>query len=157
MRSLRIPAVLLATALASGCAQDAPTALTPETVANSRSARSCENVTLNLAGYFDSPTTGAGTFTGDLEGTMTFQITEAEQRGRGATHLHFVHTFTTDEGSFNTSDIAVLTPSGQFNERLTIVGGTGIYEGASGSLTAHGWIDSDTGTGEVTYRGQICT
>lgn len=157
MRSLRISAVLLATALAAGCSPDAPTAVSPDTVTSSRSAHHCQNITLYLDGYFDSPTTGAGTFTGDLDGTMTFRITEAQQRGRGATHLRFTHTFTTDEGSFTTSDVSVLTPSGRFNERLTIVGGTGIYDGAWGSLTAHGWIDSDTGTGEVTYRGRICT
>jgi len=157
MRSFRIPAVLLAAVLAAGCAQDAPTATEPGAPSLSRSPQSCQNFTLDLEGWFDSPTTGQGTFTGDMEGTMAFQITEAEQASAGATFLRFEHTFTTANGSFSTSDIGVLTPSGQFNERMTIVGGTGIFAGASGRITSHGYIDMATGTGEVTYRGRICT
>jgi hypothetical protein len=157
MRSFRMPAVLLAASLAAACAPDASTLLEPGAPLLSRSAQSCQNFTLYLDGWFDTPTTGQGTFTGDMEGTMTFQITEVEQPGNGATFLQFNHTFTTADGSFSTSDIGVLTPSGQFNERMTIVGGTGVYEGASGRITSHGYIDMCTGTGEVTYRGRICT
>ncbi len=157
MRSIGIPAVLLTVVLAAGCGQDTTTTLAPDSFEASRSAQNCQNVTLSLVGAFETPTTGSGTFTGALEGTMAFEITQAEQRGRGATHFLFTHTFTTDDGSFTTSDVSLLTPSGRFNERLTIVGGTGIYAGAWGFLTAHGWIDTETGTGEVTYRGHICT
>jgi len=157
MRCSRFPAVILAAALAAGCAQDGPTAPAPDAASFSMSQQRCENLTFHLVGFFDSPTTGQGTFTGDIEGHMTFQITESVQPGSGATFLRFEHVFTTSGGSFQTSDIGVLTPSGQFNERMTIVGGTGIFDGASGRISSHGYIDMATGTGEVTYRARICT
>lgn len=157
MRSLTLPAVLLITVLAAACAQDAPTVADAGVPLPSMAAQSCQNFTIHLEGWFDSPTTGQGTFTGDMEGTMTFEITDVAQPGGGATFLRFTHTFATAHGSFFTSDIGVLTPSGQFNERMTIVGGTGIFQGAAGRITSHGYIDMGTGTGEVTYRGRICS
>lgn len=49
------------------------------------------------------------------------------------------------------------TDSGRFSDLLTITGGTGEWEGASGQLHLFGVFSSEPGTGESDYRGEVCT
>ncbi len=47
--------------------------------------------------------------------------------------------------------------SGRFPDLLTITSGNGEWAGASGQLHLVGTFDSETGTGESDYRGEVCT
>ncbi|UCG59602.1 MAG: hypothetical protein JSU70_08805 [Phycisphaerales bacterium] len=66
----------------------------------------------------------------------------------GVQHVVATHTFTfTDgSGSITTSDKEIAEPTDEpglytLNANMKVVEGTGIYEGVSGHLTAHGTID----------------
>ena len=65
----------------------------------------------------------------------------------GVQHVVATHTFTfNDEDSITTSDKEVAEPTDipglyTLNANMNIVSGTGIYEGVTGHLTAHGTID----------------
>ena len=64
----------------------------------------------------------------------------------GVHHVVATHTFTFADGSITTSDKEVAEPTETLglytlNATMNVVSGTGIYEGVSGRLTAHGTID----------------
>ena len=67
------------------------------------------------------------------------------------------NTITAKDGTLLTKDAIVLrtTANGEFPEVDTIVGGTGIYAGAGGVLTATGTFDSVSG-GSGRYTGEVC-
>lgn len=50
----------------------------------------------------------------------------------------------------------VRTDSGRFSDLLTITGGTGEWDGASGQLHLFGTFSFEAGTSEGDYRGEIC-
>ena len=73
------------------------------------------------------------------------------------------HAFQTPAGDyFLTQDRAVCAPAGpnpatcRVNDVLTIVGGTGIFANANGSLRNHGVIDFAQGTLDFSIRGRVC-
>jgi hypothetical protein len=91
-------------------------------------------VATSLAPTQDTPVTGVFTYTGDdVIKTKTGDI------------------YTKDAGVLN------LTPNSTGDDMsiATIIGGTGEYAGATGSLRIYGTF-SETG-GEFNYEGQICT
>ena len=64
----------------------------------------------------------------------------------GVQHVVATHTFTFADGSITTSDKEVAEPTDTIglytlNANMEIVSGTGVYEGVTGRLTAHGTID----------------
>jgi hypothetical protein len=64
----------------------------------------------------------------------------------GVQHVVATHTFTFADGSITTSDKEVAEPTSipglyTLNANMKVVSGTGVYEGVSGHLTAHGTID----------------
>lgn len=65
----------------------------------------------------------------------------------GVQHVVATHTFTFADGSsITTSDKEIAEPTSMpgfytLNANMKVVSGTGIYEGVSGHLTAHGTID----------------
>lgn len=64
----------------------------------------------------------------------------------GVQHVVATHTFTLADGSITTSDMEIAEPTDTpglytLNANMEVVSGTGIYEGVSGRLTAHGTID----------------
>ncbi|MCH7720447.1 MAG: hypothetical protein IH988_05580 [Planctomycetes bacterium] len=81
----------------------------------------------------------------------------------GTLHLPTSHVFTLDdESSFTTIDKAVADPiegsPGLYtlNSNMKITSGTGMFDGASGSLHAHGELDLVFGTASLDYHGVIC-
>jgi len=64
----------------------------------------------------------------------------------GVQHVVATHTFTLADGSITTSDKEVAEPTATpglytLNANMEVVSGTGVYEGVTGHLTAHGTID----------------
>ena len=79
----------------------------------------------------------------------------------GVQHVVATHTFTFDDGSFTTSDKEIAEPTDipglyTINANMKVVSGTGVYEGISGHLAAHGTIDfSGIPAAEFELRGSI--
>jgi hypothetical protein len=64
----------------------------------------------------------------------------------GVQHVVASHTFTFADGSITTSDMEIAEPTETpglytLNANMTVISGTGVYEGVSGHFTAHGTID----------------
>lgn len=47
--------------------------------------------------------------------------------------------------------------TGKFSDLLTIVGGTGSWENASGQIHLFGTFDFASRTGQADYRGEVCS
>jgi hypothetical protein len=154
--------LILATA---ACSADAPTAVRqPTTLAASRAAADCENVSTTAEVYFTSPTTGTGTISGDLNGVISVVVGEGAPSGadgHGALHYSLAHTITTTDGSIFTQDEGAFGAIGaptlyKANVRYTIVGGTGRYAGATGMLRSHGFVDFGAGRISLRIAGRVC-
>jgi hypothetical protein len=118
---------------------------------------------LNVSGDFDGVLTATGAtalITGDLTGTATSTVLEISPSGDGTLHYRLVHVFVTADGELDTQDEAVLTPIGpglyRVNDRLEVVGGTGIYTNATGLLHTHGIANVNEGTLILRYDGRVC-
>ncbi len=102
-----------------------------------------------------------GVVKGGVRGTVFVVVTSALPSGDTPTTGVMFTTgdavFKTDSGTLLTKDASTLSTSGamEFAELNTVVGGTGSYEGAWGTLVATG-DNSPDGTSGV-YSGQICT
>jgi hypothetical protein len=127
-----------------------------------RSQADCINVAGEFIGVLTA-TGAAGVTTGDLAGSATstvVEITTSGVSGDGTLHYRLVHVFVTAYGELHTEDEAVLTPIGagllRVNDRLEVVGGTGIYENATGLLHTHGIADLNAGTLILRYEGRVC-
>ena len=75
-----------------------------------------------------------------------YSVLENEE---GVQHVSASHTLILADGSITTSDKEVAEPTETpglytINANMEVVSGTGIYEGVSGRLTAHGTIDFRT-------------
>ncbi|MGH8777256.1 MAG: hypothetical protein ACRDWI_19675 [Jiangellaceae bacterium] len=102
----------------------------------------------------------SGRLTGGLQGTDNFRLEHLSEPLGDTTVSHFVgHSLI----ETRTGDIDMLvagafdTDSGRFSDLLTVVGGTGEWEGATGQLHLFGTFDLATGAGSSDYRGEICT
>jgi hypothetical protein len=103
---------------------------------------------------------------GGISGEMASVVLNQETAGQGqqgALHLTLEHAFETPNGDyFITQDRAVCAPAGpeplrcRVNDVLTIVGGTGMFENANGSLRNHGTVDFVQGTLDFSMRGRMC-
>lgn len=102
-----------------------------------------------------------GAFTGDLAGTFAFtgtSITDTDDTP--TTSVVFVtgdNMITTAGGTLMTKDAIVLQGAapGNFGEVDVVVGGSGEWADATGTLTASGTFGPDGGEGR--YVGEICT
>jgi hypothetical protein len=103
----------------------------------------------------------SGTFSGDLAGTFTFAgsqfITSTDTQTTSVALLTGNNMITTAHGTLMTKDAIVLETvgNGDFAEVDTIVGGTGEWAGATGSIRAQGVFTAASG-GEGDYVGDIC-
>ncbi len=101
-----------------------------------------------------------GTSRGGIKGPVTFSATEylisADTPATGVVFLTGDAVFETRGGTLMTKDAITVAMGGggEYAEVDTIVGGTGIYAGATGSLTASG-TRTEAGTAGV-YTGEIC-
>lgn len=103
-----------------------------------------------------------GRLVGSIQGTDNFsmRLEDLSEPLAATTVSHFVgHSLI----ETRTGDIGMLvagafdTASGRFSDLLTVVGGTGEWEDATGQLHLFGTFDFSTGIGHSDYRGEICT
>jgi Protein of unknown function (DUF4242) len=133
---------------------------------SSRPADSCSNVDAHVTATLQADETATGSISGDITGPVTATISQitASGNGNGALHVLMEHHYTNAApyGRLDTSDHAVLAPSDKsdgryrMNNRLTIVGGDGMYSGATGELRTHGTVDFGTGAIDLTLTGRVC-
>jgi hypothetical protein len=134
--------------------------------AGSRSSASCFNVDAHVGATLHADGTATGTISGDINGGVSAAIHQVEASGGGNGALHVVmehhYTNTSPYGRLDTSDHAVLAPMDKtngvyrMNNRLSIVGGDGIYANASGYLDTHGTVDFGTGAIDLSLSGRVC-
>ncbi len=122
-----------------------------------------------VAGTIDATVVGGdpvnvlGNVSGDLAGATRAVVTGQGDGGDGKVTLTLAHDFVTHgRGSLKTSDNAVWTPvpgrEGVFHmaTEYTIEGGTGAFDGATGSLINDGVADTNTGLVTLRYAGEVC-
>jgi hypothetical protein len=141
----------------------------PSSASSSQSAGASTNVSGHISGQIIGPNqacngalTEIGTFTGQPAGTFVACVTNMQQRGDGALVFDLTHTYTTENGdTFTTIDHVVAAPINppvyRINNRATITGGTGLYEGAFGFIHDSGTLDFAAGVVSVDYHGRIST
>jgi hypothetical protein len=96
-------------------------------------------------------------YKGDLEGRSDFTLLTLEDtkvpdvsRYTGTLVLH------TADGDLIGQDVGYWnTATGHYVDTYRITSGTGVYEGAHGTLYLSGTLDPVTGTGSSTYQGHI--
>ncbi|MBA2669779.1 MAG: hypothetical protein H0U67_05350 [Gemmatimonadetes bacterium] len=129
-------------------------------------AKDCTPVagSINASLLGGEPTTALGTVTGGLAGATRAIVTSQAAQQDGSVKLVLRHDFvTTDGGVLTTEDVAtwhpVPTREGAFlmSTDYTITGGTGRWEGASGTLSNEGVADTESGLLTLRYRGDVCT
>ena len=103
-------------------------------------------------------TIGGATLFADVNVQLTSQVPGDD----GSLHATATHKFVFDNGSITTTDKGVIDTDGTLNEHLTIVSGTGDFEGAAGELAVHGQVqfpgpEDDPPIAHVSYdiRGVI--
>lgn len=105
--------------------------------------------------------TAIGRLTGGIQGTDNFTLLSTSPTDSSTpTVINFVgnSVFDTKTGKINlTVSGAFDTETGKFSDLLTITGGTGKWERATGQLHLFGYFDLETGAGESDYRGELCT
>ena len=174
-------AVAAVVLLAMSACAESPAAPEPLAAALGQSASQCSNVefkgdaTLGLWAYpggggalgFGGVPEAEVAF-GPYTGTFGSILTSETPSGQGAVHYTLIHFIQTADGMIQTADRAVCAPSGpdatacRVSDVLTIVGGTGVFEGAYGQLRNRGIITITNfappeGTLTVDLRGRICT
>lgn len=126
----------------------------------------CTNVKATVVATL-SAGTASGTITGDLNGPVSASIAQVSASGSsdaGGLHVQMKHQYInlSPFGRIDTSDYAVLAPIDRnaglyrMNNRLTVVGGAGIYTGATGYLLTHGTVDFATGAINLSLTGRVC-
>jgi hypothetical protein len=123
-----------------------------------RAASSC----INVSGAMQIHPDGSATVTGDLAGTIYGQFDSIVSNGNGAWHATAHHHWVTPQGDlFDVDEIAIAPvdpPIYHVDNRMTIIGGTGIFTGATGSIHVQGLINLDFSAEEDSrvYHGRIC-
>jgi hypothetical protein len=122
-------------------------------------APSCQSVRGTVDAAFVSGNQIEGTIAGSVEGAAFATVESLTQSGGGAYHVVLRHRYATAGGEVHTTDEGVLTPIDpplfQFNNRLTVVGGTGAFANATGTINAHGSVILG-GAIELRYHGRVC-
>jgi len=166
---MRYPAAVLGALVIalSACDGPAPTEVTAEALSPllSRSAASCGNVagTVTAAFVQGEDQDIQGTLfdgEGNAIGDAYAWIDELKPRGNGAISVSMRHRYVIDGSALDTEDRGVLSPMDPpvywFNNRLEVVGGTGIFSDASGMIRSHGTVNMGSGAIELAYHGRIC-
>lgn len=179
-RTRIIVPMLAGSLLLLGCGDvSAPTALAFDTdPAAARAGLVCvavETTGSNPLGFIPAGLEGAGglggmpgPFTvGDIEGQLHSYITSGMPvpvgaSGRGATHITLRHIFMSADGGFYTDDVAVCAPNPngpgtcRLSDQMTVAGGTGVFEGATGKLHNRGVLDFNIYMLTFELTGTVC-
>lgn len=103
-----------------------------------------------------------GGITGTLHSYITSPVAAVGARAQGTTHITLRHIFTSADGSFYTDDKAVCAPDPngiatcRLMDQMTVAGGTGDFEGATGKLHNQGFLNFATYMLSFHLKGQIC-
>jgi hypothetical protein len=167
---MRYPAVVLSIlALGlSGCDGLAPTGIPAEAgpaLLSNLPAAACENVAGTVTAAFvpGEEWDIQGTLFDDdgvVLGEAFAWIDGLEPRGDGAIGTRMRHRYVIDGSALDTEDHGVLSPIDPpmywFNNRLEVVGGTGVFSDAEGMIRSHGTVDLAGGAIQLAYHGRIC-
>jgi|SRR6266850_3420237 len=117
---------------------------------------------LTNLGVVDANTT-LGTATGDLKGAVAANILSVAPGKDGTTVFTVQHHWVTEPGDTITVGVAkaraMMVAPGLYaivSYPITIVGGTGRFDGATGHIESIGEVDLDAGHTVFRYTGQIC-
>jgi len=174
MRS--IPWALAALTTVAACSSESSTA--PAAGPSQRPAfavgSECSNVKGTVRANFVSETEVEGTISGDVAGQAFATIQSITAKKNGIADVTLTHRYVTPDGEIFTSDKGTLRPISEmiggygdwfdFDNRLTVVGGTGAYAGATGTLRARGLLNpfitaaANYGPGgiQLEYSGRVC-
>ena len=127
-------------------------------------AQNCVPVSGTISTNFIDQTTTVGTATGDLAGGVSAVVQSVTPGPNGKITFSVVHRFVNAAGDHIISEPseAVAIPSAESGvlsltfAGMELVGKTGSFEGATGSLKLFGGANLDRGEVVVRYRGQIC-
>jgi len=117
-----------------------------------------------LTNFIDQATT-LGSATGDLKGGLGVSVLSMTTGANGSTVFHNHHHWVTERGDtifFADADAtAYQTPiaglyAASYNNGIQVTGGTGRFEGASGTLSSFGAINLGQGQLVLRYAGQVC-
>jgi hypothetical protein len=111
--------------------------------------------------YITGPNTAAGTISGDVSGDVSIVITALRQMEGGVVEFDANCLMVTKHGTFTTADNATLTPIEaplyQVSNTLHVTGGTGKYDGVTGTLHTRGTANFvPGGLVDLRYEGQLC-
>jgi hypothetical protein len=99
---------------------------------------------------------GDGTATGDLAGSYTVKFISFVDNGNNTTTVYTRRTITTAVGKLVLDEVGIANHiSGRRDVTSTVVGGTGVFKGATGELHLLGQRNAD-GTVTFIYVGSIC-
>jgi hypothetical protein len=120
-----------------------------------------------LTNFLDTKTCGGGsctdgTATGDLRGAVGVAVLSTSKTGNVLTNHHHWVTESGDTITFADADLTLLANVngqylGNYVKGITITGGTGGFEGASGNLNSvFGAIDLNKKQLTLRYEGTVC-
>ena len=160
-RTLLALAAALVTFACSDSQPTAPAARTDSDVRLSRSTPGCRNVEGRITEWINGPNTAAGKITGDVSGDVSIVITALRQMEGGVMEFDANCLMVTKHGTFTTADNATLTPIEaplyQVSNTLQVTGGTGKYDGVTGTLHTRGTANFvPGGLVDLRYEGQLC-
>ena len=123
---------------------------------------SCTKVSGGIVATVPTSDSALGAVTGDLEGGVRATFSATPQSD-GSVTLTLHHLFVTEGGdTLQTVDVGTLTPvagmPGVFRMAVsyTIIGGSGKFAGATGTLANHGEADLTNGQLTLRYKGTVC-
>lgn len=124
----------------------------------------CRSVkgTIKARAGSSSAVTTTGTLSGGLSGTYDFTLNGTAPTPAVNNILLFVgsSTITTKKGHLlNGADAGAIdsVSPGNLVDLITITGGTGAFQNATGQIQVSGNFDASKGKGISTYKGKICT
>ncbi len=156
LRAIALLSLILALAIAPAHAQDRAGA--------KRKIGKCVPVSGSMSTNFISQDTTLGTVTGDLRGAISATLLEFTPGENGRFIGRIQHRgWVTESGDkiFLAEAFIDLTPVSEgvfygIYRPIAIVGGTGRFDGITGTMTPYGVIDLAHGEIVLRYRGEIC-